>query len=506
MRNIKHNIGAQLKLPVERVVAIKGRKTYIVRYEDMLCRVKMFDWQEDQTTPKNIYCRLVSVNEFGFPSFEQVAQQEEVKLIEPVKPKIEKEKKEDEKPHKNQVQSFNEKYGSFLKRKSSESSNTSKTVVENITNYRWANQEDDFEKWFISTGGIKKRFEILISLAAQLADYHRKNKVYKDFVPEYVNIETSKWNVKVTIPETNYYYSGLGNVFIYASHAAPEVVNRRMPNTPMSDCYSFAIIAHELLAFCHPFVGDVVIDETYSMDEAMRGNLPWIDDSEDPLNRLTSRYYDSFFTTPNIRELFKQTFEIGKEEPMKRPSMYQWVDALYDAYSQLKHCHHCKTEFLYSGDEDFCPFCEDEPIFPIAVAIQYIDKKFDLEKYTFSETEKELYSDPVGVLLVNKSNKLYINSRHLMTDTFNVNDILSIEVVSSEGEANISVVLEPLNGLSFYASTEKGERYAQPINKPTRVVFPTKNPRKLILSLKQIDETQRVLNVQLNNNMIYAED
>jgi hypothetical protein len=38
------------------------------------------------------------------------------------------------------------------------------------------------------------------------------------------------------------------------------------------------------------------------------------------------------------------------------------------------------------------------------------------------------------------------------------------------------------------------------------IVFSSKNPRKLILSLKQIDETQRVLNVQLNNNNIYAEN
>jgi hypothetical protein len=53
-----------------------------------------------------------------------------------------------------------------------------------------------------------------------------------------------------------------------------------MPNTPMSDCYSFAIIAHELLAFCHPFVGDVVIEGKHSIDEAMRGLLPWIDDQK----------------------------------------------------------------------------------------------------------------------------------------------------------------------------------------------------------------------------------
>ena len=93
-----------------------------------------------------------------------------------------------------------------------------------------------------------------------------------------------------------------------------------------------------------------------------------------------------------------------------------------------------------------------------------------------------------------------------MTDTFNVEDVLSIEVASPEGDPNVAVVLEPLNGASFYASTVNGERYARPINKPTKILFPTNNPRKLILSLKQIDESQRVINVQLNNDMIYAEN
>lgn len=103
MTTVKHNIGTQLKLTVEKVVEIKGRKTYIVRYLDCLCRVPMFDWQEHKSTPKQILCRLVSINEFGFPSFEQVAKQEEVKLIEPVKPI---EEKKDNKSRKNQVLSL----------------------------------------------------------------------------------------------------------------------------------------------------------------------------------------------------------------------------------------------------------------------------------------------------------------------------------------------------------------------------------------------------------------
>ena len=111
MGTVKHNIGAQIKLPVEKVVTIKGRKTYIVRYEASLYRVQMFDWQEGQPIPKEIRCRLTSINEFGFPSFEQVPQKEEVSLIEPTKPK-------DVVSHKNQAQSFYEKYSSFTKKKS----------------------------------------------------------------------------------------------------------------------------------------------------------------------------------------------------------------------------------------------------------------------------------------------------------------------------------------------------------------------------------------------------
>jgi hypothetical protein len=462
----------------------------------------MFDWQEYEPTPKQILCRMVAINDFGFPAFEQVAKPVEVKLVEPVNPP----EKRIDNSVKNPIHSFNERFRSFFMRKSSNSNNDSKTTTESLTNYFWVNQEKDFDKWLISTGGIKKRYEILISLADQLADYHRKNKVYKDFNPEYINIVCAKWDVKAAMPETNYYYSGLRNVFIYASHAAPEIVNRRMPNTPMSDCYSFAIIAHELLAFCHPFVGDAVIEGRISIDDAWRGNLPWVDNEEDSLNWLSKRFYHDYFTTPHIRELFKLTFETGKEDVMSRPSMYQWVDALYEAYSLLKHCRHCKTEYLYSEDADFCPFCEDKPSFPIAVTIQHIGKKFDLQTDTFSETETELYPNPVGILLVNNSNKLYINSRHLMTDSFNVKDLLSIEVVSSAGGHDVAVVIEPLNGSSFYASTEKGERYPHTISEPKKFVFPSKNPRKLILSLKQLGETQRVLNVQLNSDSIYAKN
>lgn len=526
MGTVKHNIGTRLKLNVDRIVTVKGKQSYVVRYGNSLCRVPLFDWQVDQPQPKDIICRLVSVNEFGFPVFEQVAQQQEVQIVEQVQPK-------EPVSAQSQKRSFLDKYGSIFKRKQtsaekeistlqqenvlgksfdhisvSEKKQSTESAIKqdfNITAFRWSWQTEDFEKWYIESGGIKSRLTALISLAHQIADYHRKNKVYKDFAPEYTNVSYNGIEAKVTIPETNYIYSGFGNVFIYASHSAPEVVNRRMPNTPMSDCYTFAILAHEILAFCHPFVGDSIIDGTVSVDCAMKGLLPWIDNTKDKSNRLTRRKYDGFFTTEIIRDLFRRTFEEGKDSPMDRPTIFEWIDALYEEKSMLKFCPKCKTDYLYKED-GCCAFCDEEPYFPIAVAIHHLDKKWDKELLTFSETEFELYPEPVGVLLANSSNELKVNSIHLLSDSINIKDVLSVKVESVLKGQDVAVVLEPLNGYSFYASTVNGELYSQKINKPTTILFPINKPRKLVLSLKNLDQSQRVVNIQLNSNKIYAED
>lgn len=513
---LKHNIGARLKLPVQSVVSVKGRKSYVVRYGDTLIRVPQFDWQENEKTPKEILCRLQSINDFGFPVFEQVAQEETITLVE-------QPKKEQPKPEKKSaIKSFWDKYKKIVKTDAKESEepvekvetpvevtkpvtqstsvNSFKEENHNITYYRWSSQPDDFDEWFISTGGVKRRLQILLELAKTLATYHRCNKVYKDLVPEYINVQVSKDDsVKVSIPETNYLYSGLGNIFIYASHSAPEVVNRRMPNTPMSDCYSFAILVHELLEFCHPFVGDKVIGNHDLLTDAFRGRFSWVDDPNDSSNRLTRRYYDRFYTTVAIRELFKKTFIEGKDFPMARPSMFEWVDALQEAFDHIKYCSHCKTGYLYF-DDDICPFCDDEPTFPVIVELAYLDKKWDNDLCCFKEDEMEVYDEPIGSFVVNGNTSLQITSQHLLADTVNIKGILSIQVVSEDNQ-NITVVMTPLNDFSFHASTIDKVEYADKINKSTRKSFKLNDSRPLVLSLNKLNTPQRVIVIKPNTQV-----
>ena len=61
------------------------------------------------------------------------------------------------------------------------------------------------------------------------------------------------------------------------------------PNTTMSDCYSFAVIAYELLLLNHPLSGDYVSDgETELEEQALLGKLPWVDNEDDTTNERTT--------------------------------------------------------------------------------------------------------------------------------------------------------------------------------------------------------------------------
>ena len=502
---IKHKVGAVISLPIDRVVEIRGNKYYVVRYENTITRVQLYDWQLNEDVPKSLQCRLTSINDFGFPVFEQVAATKEVKLIDPIAPENDAESDKVEEStiknnkKKNEIKITINANTKDDKLKEQESLNEENNIENNklpegsdITHYFWREQSESFEEWFITTGGIKRRLEILISLAEIIAKYHRQNKVYKELVPEYIRVVVDKnHTIKVSVPETNYLTSGLANVFIYASISAPEVVNRWMPNTPMSDCYTFAIIVHELLSFCHPFIGDKVLSGDITYDEAFRGRLSWIDKKDDSTNRLTRRMYDCFFTTPQIRELYYETFDKGKTSPLERPTIYKWIDVLKEAQEHLLYCQNCETEYLYFED-GCCAFCDEEPTFELAVDIIRVDKKFDLETYQFKD-EMDLYLDPIGTFLLNRNNPVYINSRHLITKSKEDKEILKIVIYKMDDYGNLSVKFCPLNNYIFNAYTINKEKLSQLIDKETNAVFPKKFPRKLILSIDEINHPQRLL-------------
>ena len=164
---IKHKVGAVISLPIDRVVEIRGNKYYVVRYENTITRVQLYDWQLNEDVPKSLQCRLTSINDFGFPVFEQVAATKEVKLIDPIAPENDAESDKVEEStiknnkKKNEIKITINANTKDDKLKEQESLNEENNIENNklpegsdITHYFWREQSESFEEWFITTGGI----------------------------------------------------------------------------------------------------------------------------------------------------------------------------------------------------------------------------------------------------------------------------------------------------------------------------------------------------------------
>ena len=496
MADGNHIIGSLIDIPVKDRVNINNRYYFIVKLDDRLIRVPLFDWQINSDNPDTICCRLISINQFGYPTVEQVAHKDELNLVDAPNKKVELKTN-------HETLSFQNKYVKPIAPVAIKPINSPQLdsqrykANDNFTEhdlsfYRWSNQEDSFEDWFINTGGIKARLQILISLASQLADYHRQNKVYKELVPVYIKVANDKNNtLTVILPKTNYITSGFNDIFIYASYAAPEVVNRRIPNTPMSDCYTFAIIAFELLEFCHPFLGDNVLKNNL-YEDAFKGRLPWIDDPSDSSNRLIHRYYDRYFITTRLWKLIERTFTVGMYDIYARPTIYDWQDALIEEMKTLRFCSDCKTDFLCTDIEDECPFCDNLQDFKLVVDIAFLTEIFDINSFDFSNTEFELEEKLIYSTYLNESNSLIVTSQDLNCVESKDTELLSIKVVSSD-ENKIKTILEPLNKSSFFVATSNLQKYSQKIERATSVSFTKQSNRSLVLSIDDLNAPQRVI-------------
>lgn len=477
-----------LNLRVEEIVSVRNRYSYVVTFRGKKIRVPMFDHQIGHKRPAFIQCRVVGYNDFGYPTLEQVPISKEVQLIEPVvKPKTDK-------PSKIEAPQPSENKADNTPTNHSVTVNVT-TDYHNLTYYRWNNQESRFEHWFISTGGVRRRYLILLGIAEKLADHHRKNMVYKELVPDSINIRISKRDgtPQVQMPKTEYISSGYENIFIFASHSAPEVVNKRMPNTPMSDCYSFAIIVYELLSFCHPFIGDIVTESNSSvkLDDAYRGRLPWIDDHADKTNGKLRRLYDRMFVTNELYNLLCRTFEEGREDMWSRPTIFEWIEALKKGIASMKYCTHCKTDYIYE-DDGCCAICDEEPVFNLKISIAHIDEARYSSPDSNNPDEMVLLPDITEQYYVNKDNEVVINTSQLMLPSKSEKDMISIKMHSEDRD---SVTITPCNDFSFVAATPQLKKYASVINKV--MTLPMSKQRMLVLAAQDLSIPQRVITIQM---------
>lgn len=138
------------------------------------------------------------------------------------------------------------------------------------------------------------------------------------------------------------------------------MVTGRTGVSTLSDAYAFAVLAFQVLAQVHPFLGDFVEETDWDSDEdreqlAYEGKVPWIEDADDPENRTDCGIPRKLVIPKPLLALFQRAFGPGRQRPDARPGLAEWADVLRRLADRLMSCPDCGSSFYVAP---ICPFCE----------------------------------------------------------------------------------------------------------------------------------------------------
>jgi serine/threonine protein kinase len=228
--------------------------------------------------------------------------------------------------------------------------------------------ERNLATFYHSTGGLRRRMELLANAAGILARIHSVPLVYADispnniFVSEHVD-DNEVW--LIDLDNLDYLSANATGIFTLG-FGAPEVVTGRAGVSTLSDSYAFAVLAFWVLAQIHPFLGDFVEkggwDDEGDEDReelAFRGEFPWVEDTQDDSNHTSKGIPRHLVLSKPVRELFQRAFEGGRMDRTQRPSMTEWAEVLRRAADRIVSCVGCESSFDVTAGN--CPFCPERP-------------------------------------------------------------------------------------------------------------------------------------------------
>ena len=360
-------------------------------------------------------------------------------------------------------------------------------------------------EWYISTGGLLKRYKILIKLSSIMRTLHSKGLAYCDLSPNNVFISEKQDldNVfLIDLDNLRYKTSILNNIYT-PSYGAPEIISNLGPNTTMSDSFSFAVMAYELLTLNHPLTGDYVSEAEPEVEEqALAGKLPWVEDSNDNINHRTTGLPSEKVMPGKLLDLFRRNFESGLNNPVERPTMAEWYDMLNLALNELLKCGNstCGLRYPFNNFEE-CSFCGYSPQKVTRIQmrrweeIEYFDEAIGQVKQKFV-LEPTIYDE---ILMDENTPKEIAAFNFLLTEVEPAASLLKIEYLKENDE--LKILLTPLNEMNFNISprtgvSEGGKEIVLDTPKKIRVVdanHPEK--QKYMLHLKDLKIPQRVLTI-----------
>jgi len=229
--------------------------------------------------------------------------------------------------------------------------------------------EDDAASDYLAQGGLRRRVRILCQLARTLNQLHGRGMLYGDLSPANIFVSDDPGFAETWLIDCDNIspqaHSGL--TLHTPDYGAPEVVRGEAMLSSLTDCWSFAVIAYRVLTHNHPFKGELVeLGEPEEEDAALRGEHPWINDSDNPDNACFANLPLQLAEHSRLPALFSRCFEQGKRDAIARPGIAEWLEALVEIDERLVECAECTATSLMPGTgvdpaHMACFFC-DAPI------------------------------------------------------------------------------------------------------------------------------------------------
>lgn len=312
-----------------------------------------------------------------------------------------------------------------------------------LSDLKLGGQSKNLAEWYFSTGGLQKRYNILIQLSALIRALHSKGLAYCDLSPNniFISEKVESSNVfLIDLDNLRYRTSLLNNIYT-PFYGAPEVISRNAPNTTMSDSYSFAVIAYELLTLNHPLIGDYVNNGEPDLEaDALGGKIPWVDHSTETINERSTGLPSENVIPRKLLDLFKRNFEDGLTDPLKRPSMAEWFDALNLGLNELLKCgnNKCNLNYPYNNRRQ-CTFCGYTPNKVTRVQMRRWEEIETYDKTT-NTVNTGFYLEPTvydEILIDENTPKEIAAFNFLLTDTDPLVPVLKVELLIEGNENKI---------------------------------------------------------------------
>ena len=214
-------------------------------------------------------------------------------------------------------------------------------------------------QWYLTGGGLRRRLRLLARTADLLARLHGRGLVYTDPSPQnvFVSQATDAHEVRLIDTDNLRPASVVGDAYFTPGYGAPELHTGRGPATSLSDAHAFAVIAFQTLALVHPFMGDLVEDGEPELEEqALNGDLPWIEHPQDNRNRSRHGIARGLVLSHKLSEAFAAAFGPGLKEPTQRPGLARWAEYLHRAADNTLRCPDCGSSFFHTKAR--CPWCD----------------------------------------------------------------------------------------------------------------------------------------------------